>query len=64
MEARKTKRRRRNGRLLKVLAAVERAREIEDPIRTDRDGELLPDPAEEPTDETLSEMKSARRAKH
>jgi len=52
MEARRIRRQRHDGRLLKVLEAAERARETEDPVKTDRDGELLPDPAEEPTEET------------
>jgi len=40
-----------NVRLSKVLAASERQRELADEVWTDRDGELLPDPAEEPVEE-------------
>jgi hypothetical protein len=57
MEASKGRRRRASSRLWKVLEAAQSARDAEDQVVTDRDGELLPDP----TDHLAGEQSAVRR---
>lgn len=60
MEANKGRRRRASSRLWKVLEAARSARDAEDQIVTDRDGELLPDPADYPAGKQSISRRPAR----
>lgn len=48
--------------LMKILIADEKARDTLDQMQTDRDGELLPDPSDEPTETAARRLRNARLA--
>jgi hypothetical protein len=52
MEANKLSDKTIHSKLSKVLSATAQARDAEDQVETDREGELLPDPSDEPIEGT------------